>query len=106
MNQIQRNLELLEKHLDLLPPEKQSVARWLCEEWRGGESKLPRQLRQRIWRHFAYDLSAPDSPAWLARELSLQLLAGNKVAIARRIRVGASRRLPLGPRRGDESHGS
>lgn len=106
MDSIQRSLELLEKHLDLLPPEKQGVGRWLCEEWRGGESKLPRQLRQRIHPYFAYNLSAPDAPAWLVRELSLELLAGNKVAIAHRNRVGASRRLPLGPRHGDGSHGS
>jgi hypothetical protein len=106
MNSNKRSLEFLEKHLDLLPLEKQGIARWLCEEWRGGDSKLPRQLRNRVWRHFSYDLSLPDASEWLVRELSLELLAGSKVAIARRNRVGASRQLPSGPRRRGESHGS
>lgn len=98
MDSTARNLQILQKHLDLLPAEKQGVARWLCEEWRGGTSKLPRQLRFRIVNHFNYNLSLPDAPNWLLRELSLELLASSKVAIARRNRVGASRSAPIGPR--------
>ena len=98
MESTARNLDLLEKHLDLLPPEKQSIARWLSEEWRGGDSKLPRQLRLRIANYFNYNLALPDAPNWLLRELSLELLASGKSSIARRSRVGASRRVPAGPR--------
>ena len=98
MDTLARNLEILGQHLDLLPVEKQSVARWLCEEWRGGSSKLPRQLRFRIANHFTYNLALPDAPKWLTRELALELLASNKVAIARRKRTGASRSLPSGLR--------
>lgn len=98
MDSITRNLALLDRHLDLLPCEKQSVARWLTEEWRGGDSKLPRQLRSRISRCFSYDLARQDAPLWLLRELALELLALSKSSIARRLRVGASRRQPVGPR--------
>jgi len=104
MESIARNLALLDKHLDLLPPEKQAVARWLCEEWRGGDSKLPRQLRIRIANYFSYNLTLPDAPNWLLRELSLELLASRKSDIARRDRVGASRRTPIGPRNGSASY--
>jgi hypothetical protein len=98
MDSFRRNLEILEKHLDLLPIEKQGVARWLCEEWRGGNAKLPRQLRSRISRHFAHNLSLPDAPIWLLRELSLELLASSKSAMVRRGRDGASRAHPNAPR--------
>ena len=93
-----RNLELIKKHLDLLPSEKQSIARWLSEEWRGGDIKLPRQLRFRIANYYNYDLTLPDAPNWLLRELSLELLATNKFSIARRNRLGANRHIPLGPK--------
>ena len=93
-----RSIEILEKHLDLLPVEKQSIARWLCESWRGTSAKLPRQLRHRITHLFALNLSSPDAPALLLRELTLELLATNKAAIAQRSRTGASRHVPNRPR--------
>jgi hypothetical protein len=98
MESLRRNLDILEKHLDLLPVEKQGVARWLCEEWRGGDAKLPRQLRSRISRHFAHNLSLPDAPSWLLRELSLELLASSKPDMVRRSRIGAGRANPNTPR--------
>ena len=90
-----RNLKLLDRHLDLLPVEKQPIARWLCESWRGGEDRIPRQLRYRITKLFSYNLTLSDAPDWLPRELSLELLASNKSLIARRTRIGVTRRAPV-----------
>ena len=52
-----KGLQMLDKHLDLLPLKKQIVAIWLCEEWRINGTKLPRQVRSRVSREFSYDLS-------------------------------------------------
>nr|CEN54955.1 putative integron gene cassette protein [uncultured bacterium] len=90
MDSTERNLQILKQHLDLLPVEKQGVARWLCEEWLGGTSKLPRQIRFRIAKHFSYNLSLPDAPNWLVRELTLELLSSQKAVIARRNRIEES----------------
>jgi hypothetical protein len=85
MDSTHRNLHLLQEHMDLLPLDRQVPARWLCEQWRGGDTKLPRWLRRRISSSFNYNLLLPSAPTWLARELALQLLATSKFAIAQRM---------------------
>ena len=89
-------LQLLERHLDLLPPEKQSLARWLCE---GGLSsaRLPEKLRQRVWHVLPSGDQGTDWQKRVLRELVLDLLSNHRREIARRERVGGSRRSPLGP---------
>ena len=90
------SLQLLERHLDLLPSEKQPLARWLCE---GGaaRTRFPGNFRRRFWRVLPVGIYGPDGPKRLVRELVLELLAKHRREIARRERVGASRRKPLGP---------
>jgi hypothetical protein len=89
-------LQLLERHLDLLPQEKQPLARWLCE---GGASstRLPGKLRQRFSQVISSNAQGPDAPKRLLRELVLELLSQHRREIARRERVGGNRRSPLGP---------
>jgi hypothetical protein len=88
-------LRLLERHLDLLPTEKQPLAQWLCE---GGASadRLPGKLRQRFW-HVLPIAQGSDEPKRLLRNLVLELLSQHRLEIVRRERIGSTRRQPLGP---------
>jgi len=86
-------LQLLERHLDLLPSDKQSLARWLCE---GGHTatRLPGRLRHRYANSVP---SSAETPKRLLRELVLELLSQHRREIARRERLKSDRRTPLGP---------
>lgn len=94
-----RNLELLGKHLDLLPPVKQPLARWLCEGWAGSKKRVPGALCTKYWQLYPFKLSSPTAPERLLRELVLELLSQNRVLVSRRQRVRADRKTGLGPRR-------
>jgi hypothetical protein len=96
-------IDFLTRHWDLLPLPKQAVARWLCESWAQSGERMPRQLYARVWLLFPFDLKAPSAPEKLIRELTLELLSSNRNLIARRERLGASRKILLGPRRPHES---
>jgi hypothetical protein len=94
-----RNLELLGKHLDLLPPVKQPLARWLCEDWANSKKRLPGALRRKYWQLYPFELASSTAPERLLRELVLELLSQHRGLVLRRQRVGANRKTGLGPRR-------
>src|SRR5437588_12969055 len=88
------SLQLLERHLDLLPSEKQPLARWLCE---GGaaRTRFPGNFRQRFWRVLPVGIYGPDGPKRLVRELVLERLAKHRREVGKRRRVGAGSCKPV-----------
>ena len=92
------NLELLRRHLDLVPKTRLPLARWMCESWQPGV-RVPRWLDRVSRQAFAFSLNAPDAAEQALREMVLALLSTHRVVIARRNRTGALDGLPLGPRR-------
>ena len=81
-----RSLNLLIKHKDLLAPDKQAVARWLCESWHQDRGAIPSWLRQRYWQTFPFSLEIADAPERMVRELVLDLLSNHKHQISDRDR--------------------
>src|SRR5260221_14336513 len=94
-----RNLALLSKHLDLLPPVKQPLAGWLCEDWSKSAKRGPGAFRKKYGQLYPFQLSSSEAPEGLLRELVLELLSTHLGLVSRRERVGANRRTRLGPRR-------
>ena len=82
-----RSLELLALHGDLLPPDKRSVARWLCESWAVEPSPVPSWLRQKYWRSFPFSLHSADAPERMLRDLVLELLSQHKQQVLARGRA-------------------
>lgn len=83
------NFEILKISYDLLSPEKQAVARWICEEWDLGESATPKWLQHKYWQLFHFPLHEPGAPEKIARELILELLSKHKQEVlARRRNAG------------------
>ena len=93
-----RNLELLTRHLDLLPADKQPLARWLCEDWAKSPKRLPAKLCRRYWQIYPFQLGSASAPERLVRELVLELLSNHRRVITRRERVGANRNTGVGLR--------
>ena len=93
-----RNLELLTKHLDLLPAGKQPLARWLCEYWAKSPRRLPSTLCRRYWQMYPFKLTSASAPERLIRELVLELLSLHRREVSRRERVGANRKTGVGLR--------
>lgn len=92
-----RALQLLERHLDLLPQSKQPLARWLCGEGALSATRLPGKLRQRFMGQIPSGAQGPNAPKLILRELVLELLSQHRREIARRERVSGSRHSPLVP---------
>lgn len=93
----ERALQLLERHLDLLPSSKRPLARWLCEEGALRGAPLPGSLRRRYSDLLPNGIRGPGLVDRLLREFVLELLSQHRLEIARRERVGSDRRIPLGP---------
>jgi hypothetical protein len=92
-----RTLQLLERHLDLLPPSKQPLARWLCEDGALSATRLPGKLRQRFMAVLPSGAQGPNAPKLLLRELVLELLSQHRREIAKRERGGGNQHRPLAP---------
>ena len=84
-----KNLSILSLNHDLLSPEKQAIARWLCEDWKFGEVTVPKWLQNKYRQLFHFPLHEPETPEKMARELILELLSKYKQEILARQRSAA-----------------
>lgn len=67
-----KSIELLEKHLHLLSPEKRAVARYVCDHW-PLDHRLPQGVAALASRTYGRPVHDVASAQALARELFLEV---------------------------------
>ena len=66
-----RSIELLQKHSHLLPPDKQAVARYICDNW-PLERRLPKGVAEHARRAYGRSAISLSDAQDIARELFLE----------------------------------
>jgi hypothetical protein len=67
----QRSIELLQKHLHLLTPDKQAIARYVCESW-PLEARFPQGVATHAFRAYGRSVHDLVGAQGVARELFLE----------------------------------
>ncbi len=66
-----RLIELLQKHMHLLPTQKRAVARYLCDNWRL-DRRLPKGVAEQASLAFGRSVTCLSDAQAVARELFLE----------------------------------
>ena len=66
-----RSIELLEKHAHLLTPDKQAVARYICENW-PLDRRLPKGVAGHASRAYGRTITNLSDAQGIARDLFLE----------------------------------
>ncbi len=66
-----QSIELLHKHLHLLAPDKQAVARYICENW-PLDRRLPKGVAVHAYRAYGRPAITLQDAQWVARDLFLE----------------------------------
>ena len=66
-----RSIELLKEHLDLLSPDKQAVARYICANW-PLKARLPQGVARHATSAYGFSVDSLAASERVARELFLE----------------------------------
>lgn len=68
---VDRSIELLQKHAHLLTPDKQAVARFICDNW-PLDRRLPKGVADHAHRAYGRSVTSLSDAQGIARDLFLE----------------------------------